>query len=131
MYEAVTRNVRVTVAPLFLPDDSTPQMSRYVWSYTITIANSSRYTVQLLSRHWRIIDGLGHLQEVRGAGVIGKQPILGWGESHTYTSGCPLETPDGTMSGSFRMIALESFEFFDVEIPLFPLQSPHSRRTTH
>lgn len=131
MYEAVTRNVRVTAAPEFLPDDSMPDMSRYVWAYTITIANSSRYTVQLLSRHWRIIDGLGRLQEVRGPGVIGKQPILGWSQSHTYTSGCPLETPDGTMSGTFRMIALESFEFFDVEIPLFPLQSPHSQRTTH
>jgi ApaG protein len=131
MYEAVTRDVRVTVTPLFLAEESMPDMNRFVWSYTITITNNGRHTVQLLSRYWHIVDGLGRVQEVRGAGVIGKQPILARGESHTYTSGCPLDTPEGSMSGTFRMLALESFEFFDVEIPLFPLQSPHAKRTTH
>ncbi len=80
------------------------------------------------ARHWRIRDGHGRLQEVRGPGVVGEQPILGPGDSFRYTSGCPLETPDGTMVGEYRMVT-EGGEEFDVSIPAFSLDSPHSRHT--
>jgi len=127
MYRAVTRNIQVTVLPEFLPDRSEPDNGRFVWAYTIEIANQSNIVVQLKSRYWRITDALGHTEEVRGPGVVGEQPILNPGESFRYTSGCPLSTPSGIMCGSYRMAA-ESGEAFDIEIPAFSLDSPFAKR---
>jgi ApaG protein len=126
-YAAVTRGIRVTVEPRYMPDHSQPESNQYFWAYTIEISNLSPETVQLRTRHWRITDGLGRLQEVRGPGVVGEQPVLAPGESFRYTSGCPLETPDGMMAGAYEMVT-EDGDAFEVEIPAFSLDSPFSRR---
>ena len=99
-YEAVTRNIRVAVVPSFLDDQSEPAEGRYLWSYHITIENTGGEAVQLLSRHWRITDSRGRVREVRGAGVVGEQPVIQPGSAFEYTSGAPLETPSGFMTGT-------------------------------
>ena len=130
MYKAVTRGISVTVMPRFMPEESSPGDGRYFFAYTVEIINQSLARVQLKARYWRIVDGRGHVQEVRGAGVVGKQPVLGPGESFSYTSGCPLTTPSGTMQGTYAMVTTEG-ETFEVEIPAFSLDSPHARRVVH
>jgi ApaG protein len=130
MYKAVTRGISVTVTPRFVPEESSPADGRYFFAYAVEIINLSRDRVQLRSRYWRIIDGHGAVQEVRGTGVVGKQPVLGPGERFSYTSGCPLTTPDGTMQGTYSMITAAG-ETFDAEIPLFSLDSPHGKRVMH
>lgn len=130
MYRAVTRDIQVTVTPRFLADRSSPEDDRYFWAYSIEIMNLGAVTVQLKTRHWKITDGRGHLQEVRGPGVVGEQPILKPGERFEYTSGVPLATPTGLMAGSYQMVA-ESGERFDVEVPAFSLDSPHAARVLH
>lgn len=127
MYRATTRGIRVTVEPLFLDDRSSPEDSRFFWAYTVEIENTGARTVQLRSRYWRITDGEGRLQEVRGAGVVGEEPVLAAGESFTYTSGCPLTTPSGIMSGWYQMEG-DDGELFNVEIPAFSLDCPFTRR---
>lgn len=127
MYRAVTRQIQVTVLPEFLADRSDPSESQFFWAYTIEIANLGDLDVQLVSRHWRITDGEGAVEEVRGAGVVGEQPILKPGETFRYTSGCPLRTPSGIMAGSYRMVNANS-EAFDIEVPAFSLDSPFARR---
>ncbi|MBX6425977.1 MAG: Co2+/Mg2+ efflux protein ApaG [Variibacter sp.] len=122
MYRAVTRNIEVTVTPEFLADRSSPQDAYFFWAYTIEIANRGTKTVQLKTRHWRITDALGRVQEVRGAGVVGEQPVLGPGETFEYTSGVPLPTPSGFMVGSYGMVG-EDGERFDIEIPAFSLDA--------
>jgi ApaG protein len=129
-YELETRRIRVAVRPAYLDDQSDPEDDRYVWSYTVTIENRSSESVQLLSRYWSIVDGQGRMQEVRGAGVVGAQPVIGPGESFQYTSGCPLETASGTMSGRYQMMSA-SGESFEAEIPPFLLESPYERRQIH
>jgi ApaG protein len=126
-YQAVTRDIKVSVEPSFLDKDSAPADDYYFWAYTVEIANGGSTTVQLLSRHWRITDSEGHTQEVRGPGVVGEQPMLEPGESFRYTSGAPLRTPSGIMLGWYRMEA-EGGETFDVEIPAFSLDSPYASR---
>jgi ApaG protein len=128
MYEAITRAIRVSVRPQYLPDQSDPADSQYVWAYHIRIENQGENTVQLRSRHWRITDGLGRLQEVRGPGVIGKTPMLRPGEVFEYTSGTPLSTSSGIMSGSYQMVS-ETGEKFDIEIPAFSLDTPAAARS--
>jgi ApaG protein len=128
MYEAVTRGIRVRVVPQFLEEESSTEDSRYVWAYTIDIANEGSETVQLRSRHWRITDANGRLEEVRGPGVVGQTPVLEPGASFRYTSGCPLTTPSGIMVGSYKMTT-ESGELIDVAIPAFSLDSPHAARS--
>lgn len=128
MYIAITRDIQVTALPDFLPDRSDPLQNRYFWSYTIEIANLGRVRVQLLSRHWIIIDANGRREEVRGPGVVGEQPVLEPGETFRYASGCPLSTPSGLMQGSYRMVT-DSGESFDVEVPAFSLDSPMSNPT--
>jgi ApaG protein len=128
MYEATTRAIRVSVRPQYLPDQSDPADSQYVWAYHIRIENQGENTVQLRSRHWRITDGLGRLQEVRGPGVIGKTPMLRPGEVFEYTSGTPLSTSSGIMSGSYEMVS-ETGEKFDIEIPAFSLDTPAAARS--
>jgi len=129
-YELETRRIRVSVRPAYLHDQSDPEDDRYVWSYTVTIENRGKEPVKLLSRYWNIIDGQGRVQEVRGAGVVGAQPIIAPGESFQYTSGCPLETASGTMSGRYQMMSA-SGESFEAEIPAFLLESPYEQRQIH
>jgi ApaG protein len=130
MYKATTQGIRVCVEPRFVEEESQPDKRKFFFAYTVEITNTSTKSVQLRSRHWRIIDGEGNIQEVRGAGVVGEQPTLGPGETFTYTSGCPLTTPDGTMQGSYTMIA-DSGETFRAEIPAFSLDSPFVKRVIH
>ncbi|MBV8567871.1 MAG: Co2+/Mg2+ efflux protein ApaG [Methylobacteriaceae bacterium] len=127
MYKAVTRNIEVTVLPEFLPDRSEPSEGRFVWAYTIEITNHSDQAVQLKSRHWIITDARGHVEEVRGPGVVGEQPVLNPGDAFRYTSGCPLSTPSGIMSGTYRMAGADG-RAFDIEIPAFSLDSPYAKR---
>jgi ApaG protein len=128
MYEAVTRGIRVRVAPQYLEDESSPGEGRFFWAYTIDIANEGSETVQLRSRHWRITDAEGRTEEVRGPGVVGETPILRPGGAFRYTSGCPLGTPSGIMVGTYQMTT-EAGELFNVAIPAFSLDSPHARRS--
>jgi len=123
-YLAVTRGIAVSVEPTYLEANSSPGSSQYVWAYRVTIENQGRETVQLLSRHWMITNARGELNEVKGPGVVGQQPILKPGESYEYTSGAPLNTPWGMMGGSYLMES-ESGERFDIEIPTFSLDSPN------
>ncbi len=124
MYEQTTRHIRIVVQPQFLENQSEPDAGKFVWAYTINLENLSGETVKLLTRHWIITDGLGRKQEVKGDGVIGEQPTLRPGDSFQYTSGCPLTTSSGVMSGSYGMID-ERGQKFDVEIPAFSLDSPY------
>ena len=130
MYRTVTRNIEVTVEPRFLPERSSFEKSYFFWAYTIEITNRSAETVQLKTRHWRITDANGKLQEVRGAGVVGEEPVLKPGESFEYTSGVPLPTPSGFMVGSYGMVS-DAGERFDIDIPAFSLDSPNERRTVN
>ena len=127
MYESVTRNIHVVVRPKYLQSQSRPDDDHFVWAYTITIANKGVEIVTLRSRHWRITDDCGKLQEVRGDGVVGEQPTLAPGESFEYTSGVPLSTPSGFMVGTYQM-ETSNGERFDVDIPAFSLDSPQSHR---
>jgi ApaG protein len=124
MYSEVTREILVTVRPFFLEDQSSPDEMHFVWAYHVRIENQGPQTVQLRNRYWRITDSLGRIQEVRGAGVVGEQPVLRPGEAFEYTSGTPLTTPSGIMVGTYQMES-ESGERFDVNIPAFSLDSPH------
>lgn len=123
MYSATTRSIKVTVRPLYLPEQSSPEQRQYVWAYFVTIQNLGRETVQLRNRHWLITDALGRVQEVRGAGVVGEQPILAPGERYEYNSGTHLPTESGIMTGSYQM-ELTGGERFDVAIPTFSLDTP-------
>lgn len=130
MYKATTRSIRVSVEPRFLETESSPSDSHYFWAYAIEIANQGEEVVQLRSRHWRITDANGRTEEVRGAGVVGKQPVLKPGEVFSYTSGCPLRTPSGFMVGSYQMLT-DKGESFSVAIPAFSLDIPDVRRTVN
>ena len=123
-YTATTRDIRVTVEPTYLDDQSAPADNHFVWAYTVTIENMGRETVQLLTRHWKITDARGDLHEVRGSGVIGEQPTLEPGDKYEYTSGTPLATPSGIMMGTYQM-ENERGEEFDIAIPAFSLDSPY------
>lgn len=124
MYIKTTKGVKVTAVPTYLQDQSEPAVNHYVWAYTIQIENLGGKTVQLQSRYWRITNGLGQLQEVRGEGVVGEKPILKTGEKYQYTSGAALTTPSGIMMGSYQMTESDSGKIFEVEIPAFSLDSP-------
>ena len=127
MYTAVTHDIQVSVFPEYLADRSDPRTNRYFWAYTIEIANMGRLRVQLISRYWRITDANGRIEEVQGLGVIGEQPVLESGESFRYTSGCPLTTPSGIMTGTYQMVD-DADHTFEVEIPPFSLDSPQAKR---
>jgi ApaG protein len=128
MYEQVTRSIRVRVRPEYLEAQSAPEEGRFFWAYTVEIVNEGSETVQLRSRYWRITDANGHVEEVRGPGVVGQTPVLGPGESFEYTSGCPLRTSSGIMVGSYQM-AKTNGTLIDVAIPVFSLDSPFARRS--
>jgi len=127
-YQATTNNIRVSVEPEYLGDRSQPHRNQYFWAYHVEIVNLGPFEAQLTHRHWRITDGNGREEEVRGPGVVGEQPVLSPGERFEYTSGCPLTTPSGIMMGSYRFVS-ETGETFDVEIPAFSLDSPYGQRT--
>lgn len=122
--EAVTRGIRVRVRSEYSPERSRPHRNEWFFLYTIQIANEGTERVQLLSRHWIITDAMGHVEEVRGPGVVGEQPVLLPGQAFQYTSGCPLKTPFGSMQGSYQMVT-QNGEIFDVEIAPFTLTEPY------
>ena len=130
MYRAVTRSIEVNVEPYYMADRSDPEEGRYVWAYRVTIDNQSDEFVKLLARHWKITDGTGRIEDVRGAGVVGEQPELNPGDSYQYTSGCPLSTPSGIMVGSYTMRNARG-EVFEVDIPAFSLDIPGKSRTVN
>ena len=121
--EAVTRGIRVSVRARFSEQNSDPQARQWVFLYTITIRNEGAFRVQLLTRHWIITDANGEIEEVKGPGVVGKQPILEPGQAFEYTSACPLKTAFGSMHGSYQMLG-SSNETFDVQIAGFALRMP-------
>ena len=127
-YLTVTRQIEVKVIPRFLAERSSPENGYFFWAYTITLTNLGAETVQLKTRHWRITDALGRLQEVRGAGVVGEEPVLKPGENFEYTSGVPLPTSSGFMTGTYGMISAAG-EKFEIQIPAFSLDTPEKART--
>lgn len=129
-YEASTRNIRVSVSPQYMEEQSSPDESYFFWAYTVTISNDGEETVQLRSRVWHITDANGRRQEVRGPGVVGQTPVIAPGESFSYTSGCPLETPSGIMFGSYQMSNTRG-ELFDIAVPAFSLDSPFAIRSVN
>lgn len=120
---AKTGDLTVRVAVSFLAEQSAPDQERWFWSYHVRIENDGEGTVQLLGRHWRIVDGRGNVHEVRGQGVVGEMPVIAPNDSYDYVSGCPLDTPYGSMSGHFQFIDGESTQI-EAEIPEFALLSP-------
>ena len=123
--EASTRGIRVSVQSEYAPDRSKPGQQQWFFLYTITITNDGEATVQLVSRHWIITDGAGRVEEIKGPGVVGQQPVLAPGESFTYTSGCSLSTPFGKMEGTYQMVA-RSGEEFDATVAPFTLSEPYT-----
>ena len=123
--EALTRGIRVRVASKYVASRSRPLMNEYFFAYSIQISNEGSETVQLVSRHWTITDAEGQVEEVRGPGVVGEQPVLGPGDAFEYTSACPLATPFGSMSGTYQMVT-ESGEKFDAEVGRFALAEPYA-----
>ena len=123
MYSETTRSITITVRPIYLEEHSSPADDHYVWAYHVRIENSGDETVQLRNRHWKIIDSVGRLQEVRGPGVVGEQPVLKPGQSFEYTSSCPLTTPSGFMVGDYEM-ETRSGERFLARVPAFSLDIP-------
>ncbi len=130
MYTKTTHAIEVIVKPIYLEEQSSPDEGHFVWAYQIRIENRSADKVQLLNRYWRITDALGRVQEVRGAGVVGEQPVLAPGEAFEYTSGTPLPTSSGFMAGTYEMVR-DGGDRIEVEIPAFSLDSPHEPTQLH
>src|ERR1051326_1319597 len=123
--DAVTQGVRVEVLSRYSAENSRPLQDEWVFQYTVRITNQGAESVQLISRHWIITDALDHTEEVRGAGVVGEQPVLAPGESFKYSSWCPLKTPTGTMRGTYQMVRSNGDEF-DIQIAPFALKARYS-----
>jgi len=124
MYTRTTNKIKVTVIPVYLNEQSNPDLHHYVWAYNIQLENFGEKTVQLINRYWHITDANGGVQEVHGAGVVGEQPVLRSGDSFQYTSGAALRTASGFMVGKYEMSA-EDGKKFHIDIPAFSLDSPH------
>ena len=127
MYQKVTHEIEVTVKPFYVEDQSAPEDSHFVFGYHIRIHNQSEDVVKLINRHWQITDGNGRLQEVKGPGVVGEQPVLAPGQAFEYTSGCPLSTSSGIMVGTYEMVGADG-EHFLIDIPAFSLDYPDEPR---
>ena len=127
MYQAITQDISVTVQPEYVAERSEPSKRQFFWAYEVEIENLGTQTIQLVRRHWIITDGRGQKHDVRGAGVVGEEPIIPPGDIYRYTSGCPLDTPDGFMVGSYTMVD-EDGNSFEVAIPAFSLDIPAPRR---
>lgn len=125
MNTETTEGIRVSVRAVYVPEQSSPRIRRYVFAYTITISNGGTATAQLKSRHWIITDGDGRVEEVRGPGVVGQTPQLAPGEQFEYTSGCVLTTPRGEMKGTYQMVRPDG-RSFDANIAPFSLTLPFS-----
>ncbi len=130
LYSETTRAITILVEPIYLEEQSVPDENHYVWAYHVRIENHGEETVQLLTRHWRIMDQGGNVQEVKGDGVVGEQPILVPGDAFEYTSGTPLGTPSGIMSGSYHMQTNDGDEF-DAVVPAFSLDCPGQMAAVH
>jgi ApaG protein len=124
MYSKITHDIKVTVTPIFIGDQSRPNTSNYVWAYHIIIENKGTEIVQLLDRTWHITDSTGGIQNVEGPGVVGYQPLIRPNEYFEYTSGVNLATDSGFMEGKYRFQNLDA-KTFDVDIPVFPLDIPN------
>ncbi|MEP9351689.1 Co2+/Mg2+ efflux protein ApaG [Xanthobacter sp. KR7-225] len=127
MYRSTTRQIQVTATPRYVAERSEPDQGRYFWAYTIEVINLGSETVQLKARHWIITDANGRTEEVHGPGVVGEQPVLPPGGRFEYTSGVPLTTATGIMSGRYDMLT-EAGEAFSIEVPAFSLDVPDMRR---
>ena len=127
-YEAETEGVLIRVRPSYLAGQSDPEGGRWVWAYQVEIVNLTAVPVQLMARRWIITDGQGRVEEVRGAGVVGEQPVIKPGDSYSYASGCPLGTPTGSMVGGYYMTELSTGRSFEAAIPAFSLDVPGERR---
>lgn len=127
VYEATTRGILVRVATSYLPDRSDPLEGKHFWAYMVEIENHGTETVHLLSRHWIIRDAYNRVEEVKGVGVVGEQPILKPRDAFRYTSGCPLNATSGTMRGTYQMLTEDGLPF-DAEIPEFSLDLPGARK---
>ncbi|HRO41017.1 MAG TPA: Co2+/Mg2+ efflux protein ApaG [Flavobacteriales bacterium] len=125
MHASIANAIRISAQPRYEADQSDPEAERFLFSYRITIANHSRHTIQLVSRHWVIMDSLAERREVRGPGVVGTHPVMGPGEQFTYTSYCELRSAMGRMQGTYLMRNLDDGTQFDVAIPAFQLHTPH------
>ena len=125
--DAITNEIRVEVLARHSPENSRPEQDEWVFQYTVRITNQGPETVQLLNRHWIITDGTEHTEQVRGAGVVGEQPVLAPGESFKYSSWCPLKTPTGSMRGTYQMVRTDG-SVFDIDIAPFALRA---RYTVH
>ena len=123
--EAVTNDIRVEVLSRYSTENSRPLEDNWIFQYTVRITNQGAETVQLVSRHWIITDGLGHTEEVTGPGVVGEQPVLAPGESFQYSSWCPLKTPTGRMHGTYQMARADGNQF-DIEIAPFALKAKYA-----
>ncbi len=123
-HAAITHGITVRVAVNFLPEQSRIDAGKWFWVYHIRIENGTGQTVQLLRRHWRITDGRGDIDTIEGDGVVGEQPVLGPGQSHDYVSGCPLNTPNGSMAGQYTFFCPDNGTLFQAAIPFFPLSAP-------
>lgn len=125
MYIQTTRNIKIIAVPLYMAEQSDPAGRRYVWAYTIQIENLGDTAVQLIDRYWHITNAQGQVQEVRGDGVVGEQPLLQAGESYQYSSGAALSTPSGIMVGHYGMVEPATGSRFEVAVPAFSLDSPY------
>ena len=126
-YSAETNGILIRVRPSYLAGQSDPEAGRWVWAYQVEIVNLSGSTVQLMARRWTITDALGRVEEVRGPGVVGEQPVIEPGDSYAYASGCPLTTPSGSMVGAYFMTDADG-RSFEADIPAFSLDTPGARR---
>lgn len=131
IYGRETSGISVVIRVIFLEDQSQPDKRHYVWAYQVRIENVGSVTMQLMRRTWIITNAAGHVQQIEGAGVVGEQPVLDPGDSFEYTSGTPLDTPSGFMTGVFHMIATDSGEEFDIPTPAFSLDSPYANLILH
>ena len=129
-YSETTQMVTVSVQPFFLENESDPEKNAFFWAYHIRIENKGLQQIQLINRYWKITDAFGRIQEVRGEGVVGEQPVLAPGESYEYTSGVPLQTPTGFMGGFYEMV-FGMDKHVDVVVPTFSLDSPFDRHSVN
>lgn len=127
MYSSTTEQVTVSVEPTYLKQESSPDQNIYVWSYKVRIENRGTDALQLKTRHWKITDAYGRVQEVHGSGVVGEQPVLKPGDNYEYTSGTPLSTPSGIMVGTYAMQKTDG-TLMDIAIPAFSLHTPESAK---